>query len=180
MPTDDDQTVRAKLEATATYLDIWLMRRVVNYVRVGYSDTNYAMWLLSKEIRQKPLEELKSILAERLRNDEVDFEGHEAKGREGIDDLRLNQFSRRYIYHILARMTAYVEAGAGRPDLFDKYVDRDSKNALDIEHIWADSYAPFKDQFDSSEEFQRWRNHIAGLLLLPADVNRSYQDKPFS
>ena len=77
-------------------------------------------------------------------------------------------------------MTAYVEAGAGRPDLFDKYVDRDSKNALDIEHIWADSYAPFKDQFDSSEEFQRWRNHIAGLLLLPADVNRSYQDKPFS
>lgn len=180
LPTDDDQTVRAKLEATATYLDIWLMRRVVNYVRVGYSATNYAMWLLSKEIRQKPLEELKSILAERLRNDEVDFEGHEAKGREGIDDLRLNQFSRRYIYHILARMTAYVEAGAGRPDLFDKYVDRDSKNALDIEHIWADSYAPFKDQFDSSEEFQRWRNHIAGLLLLPADVNRSYQDKPFS
>jgi uncharacterized protein with ParB-like and HNH nuclease domain len=179
VPSDDDLTVKAKLEATATYLDIWLMRRVVNYIRVGYSATNYAMWLLSKEIRQKTLAELKTILANRLNADEVDFSGHQAKGREGINDLRLNQFSRRYIYHILARMTSYVEVGAGRPDLFDKYVNRDSKNSLDIEHIWADNYAVYKDQFDSSEEFQRWRNHIAGLLLLPADVNRSYQDKPY-
>lgn len=179
VPSDDDLTVKAKLQATATYLDIWLMRRVVNYIRVGYSATNYAMWLLSKEIRQKPLAELKTILANRLNADEVDFSGHQAKGREGINDLRLNQFSRRYIYHILARMTAYVDVGAGRPDLFDKYVNRESKNSLDIEHIWADNYSVYRDQFDSSEEFQRWRNHIAGLLLLPADVNRSYQDKPY-
>jgi hypothetical protein len=33
--------------------------------------------------------------------------------------------------------------------------------------------------FASPQEFQDWRNHVAGLLLLPADVNRSYQDKPF-
>ena len=179
VPTDDAETVRKKIQAVATYLDIWLMRRVVNYIRVGYSATNYAMYLLCRDIRRKSLTELQVILAERLRNDEVDFDGHKAKGRLGIDDLRLNQFSRRYIYHILARMTSYAEVGAGRPDLFDKYVDRESKNALDIEHIWADSYEPFKSQFDSSEEFQRWRNHIAGLLLLPADVNRSYQDKPY-
>lgn len=177
--TDDDATVKAKMEVVATYLDIWLMRRVVNYIRVGYSATNYAMYLLCRDIRRKSLPELKAILKERLINDEVDFNGHEAKGREGIDDLRLNQFSRRYIYHILARMTAYIESGAGRPDVFDKYVDRDNKNSLDIEHIWADNYAPFKDQFPNPEEFQRWRNHIAGLLLLPADVNRSYQDKAY-
>ncbi len=179
IPTDDDATVKAKIEAVATYLDIWLMRRVVNYIRVGYSTTNYAMYLLSREIRQKTLEELKAILQDRLNSDEVNFDGHEAKGREGIDDLRLNQFSRRYIYHILARMTAYVEVGAGRPDLFDKYVNREGKNTLDIEHIWADNFEPFKDTFAFAEEFQRWRNHIAGLLLLPADVNRSYQDKPY-
>lgn len=178
-PTDDDATVKAKLETVATYLDIWLMRRVVNYIRVGYSATNYAMYLLSREIRQKPLAELKAILKERLLNDEVNFDGHEAKNRDGINDLRLNQFSKRYIYHILARITAYVEVGAGRPDLFDKYVNREGKNTLDIEHIWADNYEPFKETFSSTEEFQRWRNHIAGLLLLPADVNRSYQDKAY-
>ena len=30
VPTDDDETVRRKIGVTATYLDIWLMRRVVN------------------------------------------------------------------------------------------------------------------------------------------------------
>ena len=34
---DDDETVRRKLAAVATYLDIWVMRRTVNYIRVGYS-----------------------------------------------------------------------------------------------------------------------------------------------
>ena len=42
--TDDDETVRRKLAVTATYLDIWLMRRAVNYIRVGYSSVSYAMW----------------------------------------------------------------------------------------------------------------------------------------
>jgi hypothetical protein len=37
-----------KLRATATYLDIWLMRRATNYVRVGYSSTAYAMFLLCR------------------------------------------------------------------------------------------------------------------------------------
>ena len=65
------------------------------------------------------------------------------------------------------------------PDLFDKYVDRSTKNPCDIEHIWANNFAPYVNQFTSEQEFQDWRNHVAGLLLLPADVNRSYQDKPF-
>jgi hypothetical protein len=34
--------------------------------------------------------------------------------------------------------------------------------------------------FADEQEFQEWRNHVASLLLLPADVNRSLQDKPFA
>ena len=49
--TDDGETVRRKIAATATYLDIWLMRRAVNYVRVGYSSVSYAMYLLCRDIR---------------------------------------------------------------------------------------------------------------------------------
>ncbi|MET8776178.1 DUF262 domain-containing protein [Nocardia sp. NPDC004654] len=39
---DDEETVRRKIAATATYLDIWLMRRTVNYIRVSYSNVSYA------------------------------------------------------------------------------------------------------------------------------------------
>jgi uncharacterized protein with ParB-like and HNH nuclease domain len=176
---DDPATVRRKIGATATYLDIWLMRRVVNYIRVGYSTTSYAMYLLCKDVRRKSLPDLVEILTKKLAEDDATFEGSESRGRRGITGLALNQFSRRYIYHLLARLTSYTDVGAGRPDTFDKYIDRDLKNPWDVEHLWADDYAPYRDQFPTEAEFQEWRNHVAGLVLLPADVNRSYQDKPY-
>jgi uncharacterized protein with ParB-like and HNH nuclease domain len=177
--SDDADTVQKKIAVTAMYLDIWLMRRVVNYIRVGYSSTSYTMYLLCKDIRGKSLQELKEILIQKLLTDEVTFEGSEARGRSGIDELGLNQFSRRYIYHLLARLTAFTDLGAGKPDLFDKYVSRDVDNPCDIEHVWANKFNAYSNEFDSEQDFQTWRNHVAGLLLLPADVNRSYQDKPF-
>ena len=53
------------------------------------------------------------------------------------------------------------------------------KNPFDIEHIWANDFASHSSLFDTEQEFQDWRNHVASLLLLPADVNRSLQDKPY-
>lgn len=178
-PGDDPATVKKKIAATAAFLDIWIMRRVSNYIRVGYSATGYAMFLLAKDIRRKSLHELVDVLAARLETDDVTFEGSESRNRRGISDLGLNQFSRRYIYHLLARVTAFVDSQSGRPDLFDKLVDRKVKNPADIEHIWANDFEPYADKFASEQEFEAWRNNVAGLLLLPADVNRSYQAKPF-
>lgn len=178
--SDDDETVRKKLAATATYLDIWLMRRVVNYVRVGYSSVSYTMFSLCRDIRRKSLTELLAILQKKLAEDEVSFEGHKQKLlRKGLSDLRLNQFSKRYIYHLLARVTAFVEQGCGRTESFDKLVDRTVKNPFDIEHMLPDNYAAVANEFESETEFDAWRNHIASLLLIPADVNRSLQDKPY-
>ena len=176
---DSDDTVRRKIAATATYLDIWLMRRVVNYIRVGYSSAAYAMFQLCRDIRRKPLPELVDILYQKLANDDVTFDGCSIKGREGINGLYLNQFSRRYIYHLLARLTTYVEVGSGEHDQFDKYVDRTIKNPCDIEHIWSKGYRSYPGMFDSDHDFEYWRNHVASLLLLPADVNRSLQDMIF-
>ncbi len=179
LETDDDETVRRKLAVAATYLDIWLMRRTVNYIRVGYSSVSYAMWLLCRDIRRKSLPELVEILDQKLATDDVTFKGSPSKGRGGINELGLNQFSRRYIFHLLARLTAVTEAGSGRGDSFDKYVNRAVKNPFDIEHIWPNNYAVVNSLFSTEQEFQGWRNHVGSLLLLPADVNRSLQDKPF-
>jgi hypothetical protein len=137
------------------------------------------MYLLCKEIRGKTLPELIAILTNKLSEEDVTFEGSTSRERSGISGLRINQFSRRYIYHLLARITTFVEVGSGKPDLFDKYVDRKSKNPFDIEHIWAADYQPYVNECASKQEFQDWRNNVSGLLLLPADVNRSLQDKPF-
>jgi hypothetical protein len=155
------------------------MRRTVNYIRVGYSSVSYAMWTLCRDIRDRSLPELVDILEEKLAEDDVSFEGSRSRGRHGISQLGLNQFSRRYIYHLLARLTSFTELGSGKPDLFDKYVDRTARNPCDIEHVWADNYDRYAGEFSNLQEFSDWRDHIGGLLLLPADVNRSYQAKPF-
>lgn len=180
LPTDDAETVRKKIAATATYLDIWLMRRAVNYIRVGYSSTSYAMYLLCRDIRRKPLAELVQVLTDKLAADDVTFKGSVQKGRSGIDKLALTQFSRRYIFHLLARITAATDAGSGRPDSFPSLVDRNQKNPYDIEHIWASDYAVHAGVFASQQEFEQLRDTVPALLLLPADVNRSLQDKPYS
>ncbi len=177
--TDGDEVVRKKLAVTATYLDIWLMRQTVNYICVGYSSTSYAMYLLCNDIRGKSLPELVSILTNKLTQSDITFDGSVSKGRAGINGLSLNQFSRRYIYHLLARVTSFVEVGSGKSDLFDKYVDRSSPNPCDIEHIWANDFDQYRTECVSQQEFDGLRNRVGGLLPLPADVNRSYQDKSF-
>jgi len=179
--TDGEETVRLKLAAAATCLDIWLMRRVVNYTRVGYSNVSYSMYLLPKDIRRLDLVNLIHVLKERLHADSADFSfaGSASHDRDGIDAFGINQASKRYVYHLLARITAYVESNSGRPDLFDKYVDRKSDNAQDIEHIWENDWSRFVDQFPVEADFKSVRNNIGGLLLLPADVNRSFQEKPY-
>jgi len=138
------------------------------------------MYNLCKDIRNLSLPDLIQILTDKLANDDVTFDGSPSRDRNGINDLYLNQFTHRYIFHLLARLTSYVEVQCGSPDPFEKYVNRTVKNPYDIEHIWADKYAPYAGDFATANEFQSWRNHIAGLLLLPADVNRSLQDLPFT
>lgn len=179
VPSDSDDVVTKKIAVAATYLDIWLIRRVANYIRVGYSNVSYAMFLLCKEIRRKSLDELVGILSGKLGEDEVTFAGSISRGRGGLERLGLNQFSRRYLYHILARMAAFTDSGCGRGEHFPDFVDRDRHNPFDIEHIWPDNYNDFRDSFESENIFQDWRNQIASLLLVPQDVNRSCQDKPY-
>lgn len=178
--SDKEEVVRKKLEVMAAYLDIWLMRRVVNYIRVGYSSVSYSMYLLCREVRNKPLHGLVKVLTKRLAEDNVTFDGAVDKDRHGIDEFYLNQWSRKYILHLLARLTSFSEELAGRPDQFDVYVDRSKKNAFDIEHIWSDKFNTHKKQFESEDDFNSWRDHIASLLLLPADINRSLQDRSFA
>jgi hypothetical protein len=128
------------------------------------------------DIRRKPLEELVGILIQRLQKNDVTFSGAKDGERQGIEDLGINQFSKRYIVHILARLTAHVETAADMPNRFSDLVCRSSEDPYDIEHIWADHFENHKQGFASEAEFQEFRNNLGGLLLLPSSFNRSFQD----
>ena len=50
---------------------------------------------------------------------------------------------------------------------------RSGKNAYEVEHILADKFDMFTEEFEDAAAFEEWRNYIGGLLLLPKKVNAS-------
>lgn len=173
--SDDTQdVVNKKIKMVSCFIDQFISIRIFNFKTVDYSSIRYTVFNITKMIRNKDIKELAEILKRYINNMELTL--------EGIDGFYLNQFTRRYMLHILSRMTYYVEEQSGINSNFADYVNREQKNPYDIEHIWADDYTQGNHQleFSTEEEFKDFRNRFGGLLILPKDKNRSLQDMEYS
>lgn len=176
--TDSPETVVRKVRTVAIFLDILLARRAVNYLSMTFGAMSYAVFLILGEVRGKSLVELVAILTARLEQQGCDFDGTSDRLRTGMAGFKLNQWSKRYIKVLLARMTAHLEVESGlRSQASDYLVD--GRGRFEIEHIWADHPERHTDEFASPAEFAEWRNRFGGLLLLPKTFNASYGDLPY-
>jgi Protein of unknown function (DUF1524) len=97
----------------------------------------------------------------------------------GMAWFRLNLWSKRYIQHILARITRHIEEQSGVESSFVTYVSREIKKPFEIEHIWADKYERHTDEFSTEQEFAEYRSRIGDLLLLPRGFNQAFNDEPY-
>ncbi|WP_275099303.1 DUF262 domain-containing protein [Sedimenticola hydrogenitrophicus] len=163
-----------KAGVVANFLDCWLNRRLWNFKSNSYSSMQYTIFVLGKEMRGKPLAELRDYLAERLQAED--------KALDFTEPTYLNQWSAKSLHRQLARFTDWLEQQTGLPGRYPEYIQRSGKHAYEIEHIWANHYQRHSDEFPQQKEFDDWRNTIGGLLLLPKKVNASlndmtYQDK---
>ena len=50
---------------------------------------------------------------------------------------------------------------------------------FEIEHIWANKFEEHKDEFEQENDFQRWRNSIGALILLPVGTNQSFNSDKY-
>ncbi len=168
---DDQKTVNSKIRLVSGYLDIFIVRRAVNFRTLDYSSIVYTMFNLMKEIRELDVPSLAGVLKAKVATMDERFD---AMGR-----FYLNLWSKRYIQHILARMTRYIEEQSGTASSFEAYISRESKKPFEIEHIWANKYDRHTDEFSTEEEFTEYRNRIGDLVLLPRGFNQSLGDKPY-
>jgi hypothetical protein len=172
LKTSDDASTRLrKVQVVASFVDILLARRVWNFRSIAYSTVQYAMFLVMREIRGKPLEQLVKLLCKRLNDDPENFDTKPT--------LRLHQQNRYSIKWILARMTDYIERLAGLSSRFDDYM-AEGRKGYEIEHIWADHWEQHKDEFSHQADFDEYRNRLGCLLLLPRTFNASYGDLPYA
>ena len=173
--TDATDTIDRKIRAVAVFLDILLARRAVNYLSMTHGAMSYAAFLIMRDIRGLPLPELVVTLQKRLAEQGCDFDGTADGRRNGFAGFGLNQWSKRYIKVLLARMTAELEQASGMDSTAAKYLV-EGRGRYEIEHIWADHYARHRDEFASQADFSDYRNRFGGLLLLPKSFNASYGD----
>ena len=169
---DDLETANRKIRLVAGYLDIFIARRAVNFRTLDYSSIVYTMFNLMKDIRELDVPSLVEVLKAKVTMMEESF--------YGMSRFHLNLWSKRYIQHILARITRHIEEQSGVESSFVTYVSREIKKPFEIEHIWADKYERHTDEFSTEEEFAEYRNRIGGLLLLPRGFNQSFGDKPYA
>ncbi len=175
--SDDGETVRRKLAATATLLDIWVMRRAANYVRVGYSGVSYAMYTLCRDIRDLALPDL------------IDTLQTVGPGRGDLRQLRRPRATRHQRARSEPIQPPVYLPSAGPPDRLRRYCRRPTgpasrhRRPRSSTHSTSNTSGPgtpvrFAQEFSDTRSFEEARNNIGGLLL-PADVNRSYQDKAY-
>ena len=170
-PQDDHATALHKAGIVADFIDCWLNRRLWNFKSIAYSTTQYFVFQLCKELRDKDVVGLGSYLRKRLEDEdsEINFD----------EPVYLSQFSAKSLHRQLARFTDFLETESGVPGRYEDYIVRSGKNAYEIEHIWANHFDRHLDEFKQQVEFDRQRNMIGDLILLPKKVNASLNDDTY-
>lgn len=165
---DSDEDIKKKIQMTAKFVDDFATIRIFNFRKVNWNTNKYLLFRVMNDIRNQDCKTVGMVFVRTLRRMDVSI--------DAITKFSLNQFSGRYMLHLLARFTSYVNERMGNPSQFDIYVDRKRQgNTYDIEHILPDDYDSYKDEFADADDFQTSRQYIGDLIILTRDKNRSYQ-----
>ena len=175
---DSIEIIDRKIKIISCFIDQYIMRRAVNFKATDYSTIKNAVFNLTLQFRHLSVNLLKDRAIDIL--EKLSDKNGEPFTFDGINRWTLNNSSKRFIFHALARLTYYLETQTDIPGAsFVKYADRNTKNPFDIEHILADDFQQNKNNFDNIDDFKTTRNRFGALLLLPLDKNRSFQDMPY-
>ena len=161
-----------KMNLVARFIDLLITARVTNYKSVDYSTIKNYIFNVTKNIRRCSVEDLKTRL--KIQYDNLSYDPACA-----LPELRLNSFTKKYIKNMLARITGYIEEQTGVASNYCDYVNIQTKNPFEIEHIITDHYEWFTSEYADLEEFKRWRNSFGALLLLHKSINASLNDSKY-
>ena len=168
---DEPAVVDQKIRIVATFIDIFASTRIFNDKKINWNANKNLLFRVMCQIRNQDVKTIGVRLISALQR--------MSENLDAIQDFELNKTSRRYMLHMLARLTDYVNLRMGLASQFENYVDRNPKTSYDIEHILPADYQSYKDLFNDEEDFKNNREKFGNLILLTSDHNRSYQDMPY-
>ena len=168
---DNEFIVTKKINLAARFIDLFINSKVTNYKSVAHNNVKHEIFSITKDIRKVSIAELKIKLKERYEalryNPEV------------LQVFALNNFTKRYIKNILARITSFIEEQTGVKSNYVEYMKIQGNNTFEIEHIICNDFEKFGSAFSGKEEFDTYRNNIGALLLLRKSINSSLKDAEY-
>ena len=167
---DDETIIRKKVDYVARYIETFTVRRSVNYRKFGQTAIKYTMFNIIKLIRNNELKKLGSNLANEV--------SQIAESWDGVMSFALHGMNRKFMKHLLSRISSYVDHIVGKDTTYVTYYHPNGKQ-FEIEHIWANKFEEHKDEFDQITDFQEWRNSVGALILLPQGTNQSFNSDKY-
>lgn len=161
-----------KINLVARFIDVLIVSRVTKCSSVNYSTIKNFVFNVTKDIRMTDIPTLKQKLEQQYIN--LAFDPAAA-----LSNLGLNSFTKKYIKNILARITGFIEEHTGVASNYCNYMNTQTKNPFEIEHIITDHYEWFTAEYSDRDDFRRWRNSIGALLLLHKSINASLNDAKY-
>lgn len=171
LKSEEDKDIRfQKMDAVARFIETYTVRRSINFKKFDVSAIQYTFFNFIKGIRDLSLNDLKGYLKTELEQMPQNF--------EAVSDFGIHQQNRRFVKHLLSRITAFVDRQVGMDTDYKTYHHPDGK-AYEIEHLWSAHYEEHLDEFEEEWEFWRVRNAIGALVLLPNGTNQSFGDDKY-
>lgn len=168
---DDQKTVKIKMDAVSRFIETFTVKRSLNYKKFGQTTIKYTMFNLMKQIRDNPIDDLGKNLVNELDNMDQTW--------EGVWDFGLHGQNRKFVKHLLSRISSYLDNQIGKTNNYCDYHHPEGKQ-FEIEHIWGNKFDEHRDEFDQMTDFQEYRNSIGALILLPNGTNQSFNSDEYS
>ena len=143
--SDSWDIINEKINLVSSFIDYMIISRVTSYRSVDYSTIKNYVFNVTKSIRRLNIDDLKAVLKNHAI--ELDFKPFEA-----VDSFGLNNFTKKYIKHILARITGYLEEQTDVASNYCNYIDTDTRNPFEIEHIITDHYEWFAGEYTDQQD----------------------------
>lgn len=166
---DDEETIISKLNAVYRFLDIFTVARTINSKSNTQTALRYTIYSLVKDIRNKSIDELKSILRSKLHGPS-----------EGVDNLQFFSYqydNRRFVHYLLARMIYYLESNYNNQEIsFIDLLPSRKRNRMVLTPIVDNDMERYGRYFESEEDLYQAYCLIGNHLLIPNPIVSDFNE----
>jgi uncharacterized protein with ParB-like and HNH nuclease domain len=157
---DNEEIILQKLNAVSTFIDILVVTRAINYKGSSQSFLRYIIYTLVIDIRNTTVDELKTILKERLYSSKESI--------NEVDKFFYNNGNRKFIHYLFARCTLYIENNIyfkNNIKMDDLMATRKHNRFVLTPIIW--EYNRYNSHFENEETYYATEKKLGNFTLIP-------------